>query len=129
MNERKIVVPEGMLKAAHIAVGNGIYFFGQLNVTRTALEAALKWLAENPIVPTREWLAEQLGMCHVTLLPETAASRIIAEWQRRMFLAPPSPTDGLMFDKGRSDIWADEANQRIKMAYRDGLNQRESPSK
>jgi hypothetical protein len=47
MSEEKIVVPEGMLEATR-----GACTPNHSNRTRIELEAALRWLTENPIVPT-----------------------------------------------------------------------------
>ena len=78
----KIVVPEGMLKVAcdeicELGDGSG------RQVTAKVLEAALRWLSENPQVPTDEQWA---SVCEDT--PGTRIDSCIAEWQRRMFLAP-----------------------------------------
>lgn len=81
MSEKKIQVPEGMMKAALGA--NGAAFaleIGCVEQVQLALEAALRWLSDNPIGPTEqqdhelaEWSEEHLGECP------------FAEWQRRMF--------------------------------------------
>lgn len=83
MSEKKIVIPEGMLQAGWDAVheANGIAGVS------TVLEAALRWLSENPILPTNlaesaiysEWKKD-----HDLQYPLW----ILREWQRRMFLAP-----------------------------------------
>lgn len=84
MNDVK--VPEGMLEAAFKApysedVGDGD--------VRSILEAALRWLMENPIVPTDEQRAE-LGRLAPYEDPGNGKihSWVAVEWQRRMFLAP-----------------------------------------
>lgn len=94
----KIVVPAGMLKAAEYA------FMVPLNVVcheyplvvhilknqlPVALEAALRWLSENPIVPTNE---QTQGVCDSIFVgPENLLDPrdAMVEWQRRMrmFLA------------------------------------------
>lgn len=51
---------------------------------RVAIEAALRWLSENPIVPTLEQVNE--------LMPLPTVRDIIAEWQRRMFTVEIQPT-------------------------------------
>jgi len=53
------------------------------------LESALRWLSENPIVPSDEQLeamiqqARKIGDPYLGLWRE-----VVVEWQRRMFLAP-----------------------------------------
>ena len=74
MQEKKIVVPDGMLKAA-IECRNleGIH----KRTFEAILEAALRWLSDNPIKPTRHQVTELM------VIPF-----MFEEWQRRMFLAP-----------------------------------------
>lgn len=84
MSDKKIVVPEGMFDAAMEAVqaipmrGN----VGSIDRVNGALKAALRWLSENPIVPTKEQWDELRRTCWV---PDELQA---VEWQRRMFLAP-----------------------------------------
>jgi hypothetical protein len=96
---KKIAVPEGMLETAYDAQ------FGKDGPTETSrfintpsmkicLEAALRWLSENPIVPTVEQLYSTIGvlpvaMCYIVWTERDRA--MIAEWQRRCFLAPDEP--------------------------------------
>ena len=93
----KIVVPEGMLKAAkdvyHDKAQDGV----DQSAVKEALKAALRWLSEHPIVPTDE--QHDVLYKEFVSLPET---RIVTNgttfrsffrwaidaWQRRMFLAP-----------------------------------------
>ena len=103
MSDKKILVPEGMLKAAVEAVRDrsefGFHFIDNKDELRSrrarivaqtqdTLEAALLWLSENPIVPTNE---QTQGVCDSIFVgsenlldPRDA----MVEWQRRMFLAP-----------------------------------------
>jgi hypothetical protein len=85
--EKKIVVPEGM----SLAVGHAVFEecgsrqFHPL--IRVALEAALRWLSVNPIVPTAKQfvdLFDELSEVNDGKL----SHRCVVEWQRRMFLAP-----------------------------------------
>ena len=83
----KIVVPEGMLKAAGKASGgvdpDGYFLY-------LPLQAALLWLSENPIVPTDEQVEEM----RIKLVPvHPHWGNIVAEWQRRMFLASDKRAD------------------------------------
>ncbi len=83
MSEKKYVVPEGMLNAFHDALCH----------TRevdedNALEAALRWLGENPIVPTHDQIDEMQIACDLPAFAHHGFERICEEWQLRMFLAP-----------------------------------------
>jgi len=85
---RKIVVPEGMLKAAR--EGERYEPYG----IHGSLEAALRWLSENPIVPTDKQYKECLlavdgpNAMIIRMYQEGEPQKVIAEWQRRMFLTP-----------------------------------------
>lgn len=95
MTEKKIKVPEGMLDAAYReAHRRNIHEFDtQLGAI---LEAALRWLSENPIVPTDEdqkrltadWL-ESRGRISPDSRLESSVVFGAVESQRRMFLAKP----------------------------------------
>ena len=87
-DEKKYVVPEGMLRAAEESMRpiGGIPF---AYIDRI-LEVAVRWLAENPIAPTKaqreslnEWLCGARG---------GERRDAVVEWQRRMFLAPEPDT-------------------------------------
>ena len=90
VSEVKIKVPKGMLDAFHRAENqNGTKWDGA--VLDAMLEAALRWLTENPIVPTKE----QAKDVAQSLLPDFQdrenvgrAILVLVDWQRRMFLAP-----------------------------------------
>ena len=88
MNSGKIIVPKGMLKAAGAASGgvdpHGYYLVGPL-------EAALRWLSENPIVPTLDQIESMRRLSSYTDKPLCTYQDVAVEWQRRMFLAPQSP--------------------------------------
>lgn len=88
MSEKRYLVPEGMLRAAGYAFMRCLADGKYLNA---ALEAALRWQSENPIVPTNG----QLWACEMAVSgqgkgPFEGCSAVIAEWQRRMYLAPGS---------------------------------------
>jgi hypothetical protein len=79
----KIVVPEEMLKAVADGIGVGV------EPCRRILEAALRWLLENPIVPSNEQRYELTVNARNLDVPSTQRfQNMIAEWQSRMFLAP-----------------------------------------
>lgn len=75
MISKKIVVPEGMLLAAH---EESVRSCGQIG---KCLEAALLWLSDNPIVPTDD---EMDIMAKEHVAPNV--KWMMTEWQRRMFL-------------------------------------------
>jgi len=87
--EKKIVVPAEMKMAAWKAacVQRGV----SESLIETALEAALRWLSENPIVPKLrsdiEHLDEVFGDTDDKGGREDLVA-VVCEWQRRMFLAP-----------------------------------------
>lgn len=83
--ERKILVPEGMLKAAmDWAVTNHVH---GMVVVGGVVEAALRWLSENPIVPSEAEMAKIMAYWREGH-PENFYIYCSVEWQRRMFLAP-----------------------------------------
>lgn len=107
---KRIVVPEGMLRAACLvglcrAYGSSSPIppdevqglISDMAVTDKrekvlpVLEAALCWLSENPIVPTKEQMSslrfETIGESELSTYNERAI-QIAVEWQRRMFLDP-----------------------------------------
>ena len=80
----KIVVPEGMWIAGFNAT---ITIADRGEATTKCLEAALRWLSENPIVPTSRQERELVD----SWIKETSLGKtehLVTEWQRRMFLAP-----------------------------------------
>jgi hypothetical protein len=95
MTAHEIKVPQGMLEAAMEAVGD--YPQDTLAMMQ-ALEAALRWLSENPIVPTIERcneIVDRWGLGH-PLHPDPPVvwvMRGIEEGQRRMFRAPEPETE------------------------------------
>jgi hypothetical protein len=94
MSERKIAVPEGMLKAALDGLGIEIVE-ARRQYVENALEAALRWLSLHPVVPTKEQtvvlrdldtnISAQYGQTAPTC---ASVSAVVTFWQRRMFLAP-----------------------------------------
>jgi hypothetical protein len=118
VDKKKIVVPEGMGKAAE-QVATNASTLEILNI----LEAALQWLSENPIKPTdrqvdhlRRQFLDSRGN-HVTF--DQATLLIATEWQRRMFLlAEPEYPDIDELLKGFSEFG--EAHKNIIEAYRRG---------
>ena len=136
MSETKIKVPEGMLQAALDSVKDG-------DLLGYALEGALRWLAENPIVPTSKQVQDMIDSDHLS----TIASRC-AEWQRRMFLVSEpevpeaikdlmeplanGPSDPSRPERERDRLFAIRHNEQVAEAFRRGQKtdakpQRNSP--
>lgn len=131
MSEKKIVVPTGMIEAAHVAWQmHPIRGYDPDDAINKALEAAIRWLSENPIVPTRkQW--DEIGASpevygHVYSNSDEAEIELCVAWQRRMFLAPepeiPEAVKDLLefwIDIGNAETSSD-TNRRILEAYRRG---------
>jgi hypothetical protein len=78
----KIVVPDGMLKAAMAA--RNAHFIGDDKRIELILEEALRWQSENPKVPTeKEWAACLQDACR-----EGSGISPVMAWVLRMYLAP-----------------------------------------
>ena len=92
MSDKRYIVPEGMLKAAH---DEAVRSAGQIG---KCLEAGLRWLSENPIVPTEQQLSDIAADAHVCM------DEVIAEWQRRMFLAPEPETICILKKGGEATV-------------------------
>lgn len=88
MSEKRIVVPEEMLVAASDALAKMKYPALRIELAGVALEAALLWLSENPIVPTDEQADELWRHPKVLSIYEHYAKAMARDWQRMMFLAP-----------------------------------------
>jgi len=88
---KKILIPEGMLQAGR-AVYSG-YVTAEVGARRI-LEAALRWLAENPQHPTDYEFGEIVNACRDSIGAEAwekgtewmRAGMLCHEWQRRMFV-------------------------------------------
>lgn len=141
MNERKIIVPEGLLKAGAKEIdcggsmpANAAVLAGQV------LQGALKWLAENPIVPTLADVKEFHSPEMLQLSYHGQLQEACVRWQRRMFLAPTTDDepikDLLWTGKGVNNdsrmVVGDEeyirfltSNERVIEAYNRGLKQRD----
>lgn len=99
MSEKKIVVPKAMRLAAahalmqtwgynpdHVSVDSAMS--GNDHILDVSLQSALRWLSENPIVPSDDQVEE---MCRFSdhLDGEFSAVRAtMMAWPMRMFLAP-----------------------------------------
>lgn len=116
MSDKKYVVPDGMYKAAIYYQDSGIQ-------CSAALEAAMGWLAENPVIPSEEWVKNLLLGAHPELTKVTIISSIIAQWQREMFLSSeeiPKEIKDLLFDNDYRPTVTKGVNERIEEAFRRG---------
>lgn len=93
MAEKRYVVPEGMRRAFFDEAHDGPTW--NLTECEHMLTAAIKWLAENPIVPDAEQVEQMAARWRDGqgnfLTYAIAAKWIATEWQRRMFLEPEIP--------------------------------------
>lgn len=96
---KRYIVPEGMRKAAWAAhAARGYRREDYCVCAEIAVEAALIYLAENPIVPSASQCDELYELPFNNDDKAHNYTRAVAtEWQRRMFLAPepktPQPID------------------------------------
>lgn len=96
---KKIVVPEGILKAAMEAeIGpmrvnlDGVFTGAGFNVG-IVCEAALRCLSENPIAPEIEYLRRFLQISCRSNWTELAVHQFVIEFQRHMFDEPEIPEE------------------------------------
>jgi len=90
MSDKEIVVPAEMWDAARRMYAQANSLNGRTDCSDSdrlmyALEAALRWLSENPIVPTMAQMEACRDSGHPCILD---GAWYATEWQRRMFLAP-----------------------------------------
>jgi hypothetical protein len=102
-------VPEGMLKACE---ENG-WHPANRETLRSTLEAALRWLAEHPMVPGPH------DFDHLNLIPAGLQIAINAsiDWQRRMFLEPKLPDQIEVMFKDRT-LTREQADLVIELVNR-----------
>ena len=129
---KKIIVPEFVLKAvsdAWNATKTGD------RVTHNIAEAVCRAISENPIVPTQQQ-ASEMWQVYVGLRGNAVDSiaGCMAEWQRRMFLAPepevPEEISNLMWSDWQRQLglpqtlgsWAplESHNSQVIEAFRRG---------
>lgn len=88
MSEKRVVVPQGMLDYV-----NGWFPDPPPAAVGAVLNLALRWLSENPIVPTHAQKVELLEWARKTQTGDPWITKsndpggIAEEWQRRMFLS------------------------------------------
>ena len=133
MEEKKYVVPEGMGSAVAHAVFKKygyVEFYPQI---ATALEAAVRWLSDNPIVPSLEQAWNLTKKFQDDPIEQDMAVFLVREWQKRMFLAEeshvPQEIKDLLYSSGgrvACDNPKDgyrfiaESDRRVLEAYRIG---------
>jgi hypothetical protein len=125
--EKKIVVPQGMIERAvqatcHFPIAMALHD----SITPEILAAALRWLSENPIVPT-----EAQALAIVSSKPPAIMNAFdnwevarwgACEWQRRMFLAPDEddPIKDLMEEWAGSKEGQNPMQKALREAFRRG---------
>ena len=123
MMDGKILVPSSAVAWVHKELE---YRFQQRDVSEIC-RMFCEWLSKNPILPTSEQLYSTIGRLSVAMCDIVWTKRdraMIAEWQRRCFLAPEPEVQeeikDLLYEKKRCDLWADETNFHIQEAFRRG---------
>lgn len=116
-----IKIPEGMLKAVSAALAEHWKerTLADGSTVDVALEAALRWLAENPIVPTDEQAKELWNHPKVLHGSEHYAKAMARDWQRMMFLAPEPEYIGSE-ELGRFCARYQRIDEAVIEAYRRG---------
>jgi hypothetical protein len=111
----KIVIPGGMREAVNKDVQQAPWLDDGFLLS--VLEAALRWLSENPVVPNRIQMQDVEAAAHHEPLHTTKwLSDILVEWQRRMFLAPePKIPEGIQ------DLLYDPKDGPTKMGRNDAI--------
>ena len=126
MTERKnIAIPQGMLEAVVAASPQADRPNREFarEFYRPMLEAALGWLAGNPIEPTQEQSRKLHADVPQGLLVDEVPSWHATEWQRRMFLAPDPASGGdEQIHKDLADLVRPEVGlvEALNAAYRRG---------
>jgi hypothetical protein len=129
MSEKRYVVPDGMFMESMLAVWaskpNGKPDISERVSAeieaefKTAITAAIRWLAENPITPTREQCQSMYASSNHPNGSWQETKLIALEWQRRMFLAPePEVPESIrdLYESSSSQRW----KEAILDAYRRG---------
>lgn len=90
VTDKRVVVPEGMLKAVRAAIFTGFTSAASEPQIVAALEAALLWQRENVSVPThqqmRDWCDKNGVDYHASFFPHVF--QCIADFQRCMYDTP-----------------------------------------
>lgn len=126
LDEKRVVVPEGMLNAAEMATSN--ITTGQWVVLRDGLEAALRWLSEYPIEPSKSQqreIAVKMAQYQNARMGKFEPSDYhiwfpIHEWQCIMFLEPEPEIPKEIADLILVGVNEQISNKNILEAYRRG---------
>lgn len=119
MSEKQYEVPEKMLEAAMRASLDAGLPIGPSTELKIPIEAALRWLSENPITPSTQQWSE---LYHSS--PSMTGRQRAAEWQRRMFIKPePQEPEELQKILHRTC----KGNYDIIEAYHLGRRSKEKP--
>jgi hypothetical protein len=86
MTDKRYIVPDGMRRAFGRALPDPDFDSDGV-ICLVALEAALRWLADNPAMPSMKQLNDMYKKVD-TGNGGTYIPAYLAEWQRIMFLAP-----------------------------------------
>ncbi len=132
MSEKKYVVPKEM--SIYVA-GKVFHQCGKCDFhpqIRIALDAAVRWISENPPVPTSEQ-AFAIEVSYPVRIHSPSRTKFAEEWIRRMFLAPEDPVpeevkDLLYASEVRvgcenpieASQFIEESDRRVLEAYRRG---------
>jgi hypothetical protein len=131
---KKILVPKGMATAGRLAFGE---FYGfrdpkELHggAVEFVLQEALRWLSDNPIVPTPKQIEDMVRSWHGKCDVSDFVVLVMHEWQRRMFLTPelevPEAVEDLMWGSGKANEDDDRChNEDVIEAYRRGQQSKE----
>ena len=91
MAEKKIVVPDGMLKMARRAYPDPV-FDPEGYFTRQIVEAALRWQSQYPPLPTEEQLRDvRRRPIGATWGDDESLRATLVEWMRHAYDAPQEP--------------------------------------
>lgn len=123
---QKIKVPAEMIAAGFAELSAGERQ-GQPPAYATFLRGALRWLSENPVVPTDEQATQVEESILVRRDHLHHLIMFATNWQRRMFLSPeeelPAEVKALLDETqvSRMGISYESAQEAVAKAYRLGL--------
>jgi hypothetical protein len=126
MSDKNYVVPKEGLAAALEAAGSTLRDTEWKHVVAVAVHAFIRWQSENPRVPTDKQIKDMWTLYANSV--EVDCAGLLAEWQRRMYLAPepevPEKIKDLLLDlrELKEHAWheASICNEKLIEAYRRG---------
>jgi hypothetical protein len=128
MSNAEYEVPDGMYLAAKNAARSSLRQGLVDTAIDVAVEAAIRWLAENPIVPSNEQ-ADQLWHHPKTLSGDEHYAKAMArQWQQMMFLkrdTTPEDLKALLIKAEKFLIGVEFANDHIRQAYELGRKRKD----